>query len=298
MVIRDLKLNFQSSRSNLIIRGRRDVLSRSLEGSWATLFKGRGMEFTGYRQYTFSDDASAIDWRATLRSKDILVREFEEFKNYNVYFFLDTSNTMLFSSGELFKAEYGANVLFNIAEEASASGDAIGLGMFNDQLKGMIQPAFGKGMRLRMKQVLLNKENYGGKKDFRKSMLQLSSILGERSIIILISDFLGLPDDWAKYISMLSRQHHVMGVMIRDERDRFLPKSGQFYIKDPNSNETIYIDVADFKDKYKNMAKESEERVVSVFKRVRSDCLILENEDKNYLVEMRKFFNKLSSLEY
>ncbi len=297
MAVKELKLSFPISHTNLIIKGRRDVLSRSLEGSWATLFKGRGMEFTGYRQYSYSDDASTIDWRASLRSKEILVREFEEFKNYNVYFFLDTSNSMLFTSGDLFKAEYGADVLFNIAEEASASGDAVGLGMFNEKVQDIIQPSFGKGIRTRFKQVLLNKENYGGKKDFRKSMLQLSSILVERSVIIVVSDFLGLPEEWSKYLAMLSKHHHVMGIMIRDNRDKILPKSGQFFIKDPNSDETIYFDAKQVRKEYEKINQKNEEYVLSVFKRLKSGCVILDNEDKEYMDKMRRFFSRLAHMD-
>jgi len=298
MAIKELKLNLENSKSHITITGRREVLSKTLEGSWATLFKGRGMEFTGYRQYSYTDDASTIDWRATLRSKETLVRVFEEYKNYNIYFYLDTSNSMLFTSGEFFKAEFGAGIMYSLSEEANASGDAVGMGMFNDSLKETIQPAYGRGMRPRFVKLLNNKENYGGIRDFKKSILQLSASLGERSIIIILSDFLGLPDDWSKYISMLSEEHHVMGIMIRDKRDRFLPTSGQFFLKDPNSDSTIYVDAKQFAQEYADLSKESEQKVISVFKKVRSDCLILENETPDPKSEIRKFFNKLSHLEH
>ena len=146
MAVKELNIDLNPSHPHIIIKGRRDVLSKTVEGNWATLFKGSGMEFTGFRAYSYSDDASMIDWRASLRSKSLLVREFEEFKNYNVYFLLDTSNNMLFSSEKIMKAEFAAHILYSIANEALESGDANGMGMFNDGMIDIVMPAFGKGM--------------------------------------------------------------------------------------------------------------------------------------------------------
>jgi uncharacterized protein (DUF58 family) len=298
MAVKELILNLNPSRPKVIIKGRYDVLSKTVEGSWATLFKGRGMEFTGYRQYSYTDDASSIDWRASLRSKDLLVREYEEYKNYNVYFFLDTSNSMLFTSETYFKVEFAAHILYSIAFEASNSGDSIGIGMFNTKIKENVMPTFGKTIMSRLAKTLTNKENYGGPRDFRKSALQLSSILQIPSVVILISDFIGLPEDWDKYLELLSKTHHVIGIMIRDKRDMELPSSGQFSIKDPNSDETILFDAKQFKKEYAELSKKNQESIVKKFKRIRSDCLVLENEDKEYLDKIRKFFNKLYHIEY
>ncbi|MGE0793004.1 MAG: DUF58 domain-containing protein [Candidatus Woesearchaeota archaeon] len=296
MAIKELNLNLIPSSSNIIIRGRRDVLSKNIEGGWATLFKGRGMEFTGYRQYSFSDDASSIDWRASLRSKDLLIREYEEFKNFNILFVLDTSNGMLFTTGDKFKAEFGAELLYDLADESSTAGDAIGLTIFNDSIKEVIQPAYGRGMTLRFSKTLHKLENYGGLRDFKKSMLQLSSIIQERCIIVLISDFINLPEDWMKYVVMLSKKHHVIGIMVRDKRDYELPDVGQFSLKDPNSNQTIYIDTKQFANKYKEYSKKEEETVVSFFKKIKSNCLVLENEDLKSREKMKMFFSRLYNM--
>ena len=147
MAVRKLNINFDPHHPNLEIVGRRDVLSKTVEGSWATSFKGQGMEFTGYRAYTYSDDASLIDWRASLRAKETLVREFEEFKNFKVVFLLDVSDTMLFTTTDKLKAEYGAELVYTLAQSASRAGDAIGLAMCSDRLVSSVEPSFGKGIR-------------------------------------------------------------------------------------------------------------------------------------------------------
>lgn len=293
MAIKELHLNLIDKRHGVDIRGRREILSRAVEGNWATMFKGRGMEFTGFRSYNFSDDASMIDWKATLRAKQTLIREYEEFKNFNVIFALDVSNSMLFSTGKKFKAEFGAELVYSLSQAAFDSGDAIGLAMFSDKLIANIQPSFGTGMKNRFELTLGNSQYYGGQKNLKKSLLELDSVLRDKAIIVLVSDFLGLSEDWEKYISMLSHRHMVIGIMIRDVRDRELPRfSGQYFLKDPNTQETMYVDPTDFARKYKELSKQNEDYVRSVFKKLRSGCLLVVNElDDPYA--LRKFFSNM-----
>ncbi len=293
MAIKELHLNLKDKRHGTEIRGRREILSRAVEGNWATIFKGRGMEFTGFRSYTFSDDASLIDWKATLRAKQTLIREYEEFKNFNVVFMLDTSNSMLFSTGKKFKAEFAAELVYSLSQAAFDSGDAIGLGMFNDKLVAHINPGFGSGMKSRFELTLSNKKFYGGTKDLKRSLLEMNSFLRDRSIIVIVSDFLGMDENWEKYLSMIAHRHMVIGLMIRDVRDRELPPSaGQYFLKDPNTDSTMYVDSADFAKEYKEISQENEEYVRRAFKKLRSGCLLMINEQDDPRM-IQQFFSNL-----
>lgn len=293
MAIDELNLNLKDKRHGVEITGKREILSQAVEGNWATIFKGRGMEFTGFRAYTYSDDASLIDWKATLRAKQTLIREYEEFKNFNVIFMLDTSNSMLFSTGKKFKAEFGAELVYSLSQAAFDSGDAIGLGMFSDHLLAHILPGFGTGMKSRFELTLSNKEYYGGVKDLKKSLLELNSILLDRSIIVIVSDFLGMDENWEKYLSMIAHKHMVIGLMVRDIRDRELPKhAGQYFIKDPNTDETMYMDAYDFAKEYKEKTLENEAYILRAFKKLRSGCLLMVNEEDDPR-RIQQFFSSL-----
>ena len=64
------------------------IVNTSIVGGYKSVFKGRGLEFEDYRQYTPNDDASLIDWKASVRSKELFIREFVEERNLNVYFLI------------------------------------------------------------------------------------------------------------------------------------------------------------------------------------------------------------------
>ena len=290
MPVKELNIHFSKKHPSTKIVGKRELLSRELEGNWTTTFKGRGLEFTGYRQYTYADDASLIDWRASLRSKEILVREFEEFRNFNVVFLLDTSNSMLFTSTDQFKAEYGAELVYALSRAAASAGEAVGLFMFSNKIVHTIPPGFGPGMRRRFELGLIDKENYGGPRDFKKSSLQANSLLGPRAIVVVVSDFLGLDKNWETYLGIIARKHDLIGIQIKDKRDQTLPPTGQFLVQHPNTNEQLYMDNVLFRKQYEQEAKAHERYVSSVFKKLGGRALVVENgEDVNRSLE--RFFN-------
>jgi len=290
MVIKELNINFTSTHPKAKILGRRDLLSKELEGNWATSFKGRGLEFSGYRAYSLTDDASNIDWRASIRAKSLLVREFEEFKNFNVVFVLDVSDSMLFTSCDKLKVEYAAELTYVLSKAASNAGEAIGLALISDRLVKIVQPSFGKGMRKRFEMVLSDNKNYGGLIDFKKSFLQLYSSIGPRAILVIVSDFLGLGDDWERYLSMLAIKHDLIGVIIRDKRDRQLPSvATQVVVKDPSSEETLLIDSKKFSKEYAKRSLDHENYIKSVFKKLRGRSLVIENCD-DFSRSIERFF--------
>ena len=47
---------------------------RELEGNTPVLIRGQGTEFDSLREYVIGDDVRSIDWRATARRADVVVR--------------------------------------------------------------------------------------------------------------------------------------------------------------------------------------------------------------------------------
>jgi uncharacterized protein (DUF58 family) len=62
------------------------------------IFKGKGLEFEDFREYTVNDDASSIDWKASKRANRLLIRRFKEERDMNIFILVDVSSTMLFGS--------------------------------------------------------------------------------------------------------------------------------------------------------------------------------------------------------
>jgi uncharacterized protein (DUF58 family) len=66
---------------------------RELEGSHPTLVRGQGTEFDSLREYVVGDDVRSIDWRATARRADVVVRTWRPERDRRVLIVLDTGRT-------------------------------------------------------------------------------------------------------------------------------------------------------------------------------------------------------------
>jgi uncharacterized protein (DUF58 family) len=248
------------------VKAKRKVLARILEGTWTALLKGRGMEFAGFRNYTYGDDASRIDWGASLRAKDTLIREFEEYKSVNVLFVIDVSNTMLFASTKKLKAEYAAELSFNFAVAILDNGDSVGYALFNTQVVSHSLPAIGKQAVYDFSSALSNPKNYGGNKDLKTVVLTIDAMIKQRALIIIVSDFIGMQPGWERYIRILAEKFDLIGIMVRDPRDRSLPDNGsQFILQDPFSDEKLYVDVNEYKQVFEDAVREEEAYIKGVF---------------------------------
>ncbi|MBN1792596.1 DUF58 domain-containing protein [Candidatus Woesearchaeota archaeon] len=296
MPIKELRLDLTPTLKKVKLKARIDVLNKVLEGNWNTLFKGQGMEFAGYRQYTYGDDASKIDWSASLRAHEILVRELEEYHNFNVFFLLDVSNSMLFSSNNKLKAEYAAEMVHSLSYAMLNNGDAIGLGMFNEKLVTQIIPTLGKGVYYKMTRELQDPDNYGGGYNLGKVLQYISTFLQDRSVVIIVSDFIGLKEGWYRYLNILSGKYDVIGIMVRDPRDASVKDAeGQFLIEDPYTNSKIYMDSNEYRKLYESYVKKEEDLIRKTFERSKLGFVSLRT-DEEYHEPLMKYFKKRLAL--
>jgi uncharacterized protein (DUF58 family) len=66
---------------------------RELDGAIPALVRGQGTEFDSLREYVIGDDVRSIDWRATARRADVVVRTWRPERDRRVVVVLDTGRT-------------------------------------------------------------------------------------------------------------------------------------------------------------------------------------------------------------
>jgi uncharacterized protein (DUF58 family) len=74
---------------------------RELDGQHPALVRGQGTEFDSLREYVVGDDVRSIDWRASARRNDVVVRTWRPERDRRVLIVLDTGRT---SAGRVGKA--------------------------------------------------------------------------------------------------------------------------------------------------------------------------------------------------
>lgn len=243
---------------------------------YQSLFRGRGLEFDGYRNFMQDDDASMIDWKASLRANKLLSREYIEERDLRVYFVVDVSSGMLFGSGNKLKAEYAGEIVAALSHLIMGSGDNAGLVTVTDRVNRILKASRTKNQLFLMLNYLSDVKEYGGRFDFQNTLKYLLNTLDSHAVVILISDFLHIGRDFDKILRILSTKFETLAFMIRDPLDEELPKSSyQMVIEEPYTKKQIVIDSTFAAETYKRNALQQKMFVKAKFKEANIDLLEL-----------------------
>ncbi|MBS3156094.1 DUF58 domain-containing protein [Candidatus Woesearchaeota archaeon] len=268
-----------------------------LIGQYSSVFKGRGIEFEDYRTYSTTDDASLIDWKASKKANRILIKEYVEERNVNVVFALDVSESMLFGSTEKLKNEYAAELVASLAHAILEVGDNVGLVMYNDTIVENIVPSRKKSQFYDISRNLTNPELYGGNGKFSELSKFLLTSFNRGTVVIIVSDFVGMDEGWKSNLKIITSKFDVIGIIIRDPRDRTLPGDyvGEILIKDPYSHKRVVIDPSLLKDLYEKETRRQEEELLKSFVDAGADSTII-STDEFFVKPIVKLF-KLRALK-
>mgnify|MGYP001575372746 CR=1 FL=1 len=260
-------------------------------GRYKSVFKGKGLEFDGYRAYSENeDDADMIDWKASARANELLVRQYVEERNMNVFFLIDTGSTMEFSSTSKLKGEYAAEVVLSLAYTILQSGDAVGFCMFSDDSKYKQPFAAGPKQFYLLSNSITDPKNYGGVFNFNRAAEFLFEFAKKGDIVFLVSDFINLKGKWDENIALLAQKYDLIGIMIRDVRDSNLPGKGIVTIEDIATKKQMTVDSSVIKKRYELAAKKQEANVERAFLRMKQGFIRIYT-NKSFVEPITGFFN-------
>ncbi|MBD3253266.1 DUF58 domain-containing protein [Candidatus Pacearchaeota archaeon] len=242
---------------------------------------GKGLEFDGYRDYTSSDDASLIDWKASVRSKKTLVRKYVEERDKKFVFFIDVSDNMIFGSTSQLKCEYAAEVSAALAHLILSDGDKVGYALYNKKIVKSKKPEVGNRLFSGMVYELSDPENYGGISDLKKVMdVGLQMLESDTSLVFLVSDFVRFDQSYKKNLELLAGLVETVAIIVRDPLDNTFPDiNKEVVIEDPETGERLIINPKVAKRTYEANAQEQLDNVKKVFDDLNIDFIELLTTD-------------------
>lgn len=288
---REKGIDIRKLMNNLAINMRKAARTR-LIGRYKSVFRGTGLEFTGFREYTPEDDYSKIDWKASARSNKLLIKEYIEERKLNIFLLMDTSSTMIFGSTERLKCEYAADIATLLAYISITASDMVGFSFFNDKIVKFIKPTADKKQFNILLKELAEFKNYGGGFNLGSSMSYLFNLLEPRTVVIIISDFIGLKKDIENIVKLYSQKFDTIVFMVRDPRDESLACDlREIVLQDPFSNKTLLVDPNLINREYEEYVKKEEQKIIDLFSKNGIDIVKIET-DKPFLPILIELFKK------
>jgi uncharacterized protein (DUF58 family) len=100
---------------------------RVLDGAVVTRGRGQGTEFDALREYVVGDDVRSIDWRASARRSDVVVRNWRPERDRRVLCVLDTGRTSAVRVGDEPRLDAAIDAALLLAMLATRAGDRVDL---------------------------------------------------------------------------------------------------------------------------------------------------------------------------
>ncbi|MGB2866818.1 MAG: DUF58 domain-containing protein [Bacteroidota bacterium] len=221
----------------------RGLVNQVFSGEYHSVFKGRGMEFSEVREYTYGDDIRAIDWNVTARLNHPFVKIFEEERELTVMLLVDMSGSQYFGSQASLKRDVAVELSAILAFSAMKNNDKVGAILFTEDIEKFIPPRKGKSHALRIVRELLSFEPKKRSTSIKNAVEYLNHIQKKRSIVFLISDF--MDSGYETALRIAGKRHDLIGVALLDPREHELPNVGLITFRDAETGAQRWVDTSD-----------------------------------------------------
>src|SRR6266567_9203039 len=111
---------------------------RQLDGQHRSLRRGQGSEFDSLREYVIGDDVRSIDWRATARLRDVMVRTWRPERDRQLLIMLDTGRTSAGRVGGVPRLDAAMDAALLLTALASRAGDRVDMLAFDRRIRARV----------------------------------------------------------------------------------------------------------------------------------------------------------------
>jgi uncharacterized protein (DUF58 family) len=220
--IKYLRPEILSRISRLELRARA-VVEGFVSGMHESPYHGFSVEFAEHREYAPGDDLRHIDWRVFAKSDRYYIKQYEEETNLRSHILLDCSGSMGYPdaprAGRMTKWDHASTVAASLAYLQSKQQDAIGLTLFDHEVRQQISSAANPRQLASMIRII-EEHTPRDQTDVKILFRYLADHIKRRSMVVVISDFLTDLDDVIGGLQRLRHTRHevmVMHVLDHDE---------------------------------------------------------------------------------
>ncbi|MCB0350180.1 MAG: DUF58 domain-containing protein [Bdellovibrionales bacterium] len=239
----------------------RKLVNNLFAGEYHSAFKGQGMTFSEFREYTPGDDIRAISWPVTARTGKPFIKRFNEERELTLMLVVDVSASGSFGTKSYFKGDVIAHLAALLSFSAVKNNDPVGLILFSDQVEHFVPPKKGRGHVYRILRDLYYFKPRSDKTKISVALEYLQSMLKKRATVFLFSDFMDSGYDRA--LRQIGRKHDLISCVIQDAAEHDMPDIGLVELEDAETGEIFTADTssASFRSEYsRQMLKLKEER--------------------------------------
>ena len=193
---------------------------RQLDGAVALRARGQGTEFDSLRDYVAGDDVRAIDWRATARRQEVVVRTWRPERDRTLLLVLDTSRTSAGRVGDVPRLDACLDAALLLTALASRAGDRVEMLAFDREARAAVEGARRDEVLPRMVDAMAGLEPALIESDGRRLVSEVLRRTRRRSLVVLFTalDTAPLEEGLLPVLGSLTSRHTLLLASVADPR--------------------------------------------------------------------------------
>lgn len=190
---------------------------RLLDEAVQTRRRGEGTEFESLSEYREGDDPRRIDWRASARVKNLIVRRFQMEQHREVMILVDSGRLMAADAGDGSKLDRAIDAGLLLAKVALRKGDRCGFGVYDDQVRAYLPPVSGRGAMGVILDLVYDQRTRWRDSNFLQLFSTLQTRQQKRALLVLLSDVVDRETNQKMLTALaaLAKRHSLLFVALR-----------------------------------------------------------------------------------
>ncbi|RLV50623.1 DUF58 domain-containing protein [Nocardioides mangrovicus] len=203
---------------------------RELDGRSLVLTRGQGTEFDSLREYVRGDDVRSIDWRASARSRDVVVRTWRPERDRRVVVVVDTGRT---SAGRVAsgtapategsedavpRLDAALDAALLLATLASRAGDRVDLVAGDRTVRAQVAGGAGREVLPRVQDALARVEPALVETSWNRLAAAVTALGRHRALVVLLTPLepSAIEEGLLPTLATLTTRHRVVLASVRD----------------------------------------------------------------------------------
>lgn len=191
---------------------------REMDGRSAVQVRGEGTEFDSLREYVIGDDVRSIDWRASARRNDVVVRTWRPERDRRVMIVLDSGRTSAARVGDEPRLDASIEATLLLAALASRAGDRVEVLVYDRKVRARVAGAAGPRLMPALAEALAPVEPALVETHWPGLLAAVRERLSHRALVVLLTttDPAPLETGLLPVVGPLARDHVVVVASVRD----------------------------------------------------------------------------------
>lgn len=191
---------------------------RELDGRTCVLIRGQGSEFDSLREYVIGDDVRSIDWRATARSSEVMVRTWRPERDRHLLLVLDSGRTSAGRVGDAPRLDAAMDAALLLGALASRAGDRVDLLIFDRTVRAGVRGVGASELLAAMVNAMAPIEPELIETDIRGMIAAVLARVSRSSLVVLFTglEAAAVEQGLLPGLPTLSHRHRVMVAAVDD----------------------------------------------------------------------------------